>query len=217
MANFLTEAQIEEKDKFIEETEKEIKELEKKHQGKKDDIQKAQSLINDFNEKIKEQEIKIRGYQADLLSIKEEHTPLPPKVKHEKDILAKDAFDKKVKGYVDEAIGFYDCLKDRLKRKQEEYKATMDDYFTFIEPEDVVQTIKADIENNRAFSMPFVNLRGAKGKFDATTRELCTMKAKGEKPNIHMAKKQMSELDTLLESQDVIHRWHIEKRDEDRD
>jgi len=213
MSRFLSDDQIKEKEDFIKETEKAMKELEKKHEGKKSDIQKAQTLINDFNEKIKEEEAKIRGFQANLLTIKEEHTPLPPKVLKEKEILEKDAFDKKVQGYMDEAIGFYDCVKDRLKRKQEEYKATMDDYFTFVEPEKVVSSIKDDIENHRAFGMNFVNIRAAKGQFDAITKELCTIKAQGQKPNIHTAKKQMAQLDAFLESAEVIHRWHKEKNE----
>ena len=210
----LDDNQIKAKQEFIEETEKVLDELEKKHKGRKDDIKKAQALINDFNEKIKEEEGKIRGFNADLHKIKNEHTPLIPKVAKAKEELETDAFNKKVKGYVDDAIGFYDCLEDRLKRKQDEYKSTMGDYFVFIEPEKVVQTIKRDIENNRAFSMGHVNLRNAKGSFETITKELCTIKAKGQKPNIHTAKQQMAQLDSFLESQDVIHRWHIEKRDE---
>ena len=87
----------------------------------------------------------------------------------------------------------------------------MNDYFTFVDPEKVVDSIKADIENNRGFSMSHVNLRNAKGEFETITKELCTIKAKGQKPNIHTAKQQMAKLDSFLESQDVIHRWHKEK------
>lgn len=207
----LNEEQIKQKNTFIEETEKMIQELEKKHKEKRDDIQKAQTLINEFNEKIKEQEAQIRIFNADLHRIKDEHTPLLPKVAKAKEELKTDAFNKKVQGYFEEAIGFYDCLKDRLKRKQDEYKTTMNDYFTFVDPEKVVDSIKADIENNRGFSMSHVNLRNAKGEFEAITKELCTIKAKGQKPNIHTAKQQMAKLDSFLESQDVIHRWHKEK------
>ena len=210
----LDDNQIKTKQKFIEDTEKTISDIEKKHKGRKDDIQKAQTLINEFNEKIKEEEGRIRGFNFDLQNLKNEHSPLLPKVAKAKEELETDAFNKKVKGYVDDAIGFYDCLEDRLKRKQDEYKSTMGDYFVFIEPEKVVQTIKRDIEDNRGFSVGHVNLRNAKGSFETITKELCTIKAKGQKPNIHSAKQQMAQLDAFLESQDVIHRWHIEKRDE---
>jgi chromosome segregation ATPase len=207
----LTQKEIDEKEKFIKDTQKEIDEFVKQHDEARKNIADAQAKINKCNESIENEQKKIAQFQAEQRQIKTKHDPLPPQIKQMREILEKDAFDKKVQGYVDEAIGFYDCLKDRLKRKQEEYKATMDDYFTFVEPEKVVASIKADIENNRGFSMSHVNIRSAKGQFDMITRELCTIKAQGQKPNIHTAKKQMAQLDAFLESQDVIHRWHKEK------
>ena len=207
----LTETQIKAKEAFIKDTQKKVDEVVKKHEQARKNIQDAQGKINKFNESIEEEEKKIAQHNAELRKLKIEHDPLPPKISKAKEELEKDAFDKKVKGYVDEAITFYACLKERLKRKQEEYKETMEDYFTFVDPDIVVKSIQDDIENNRGFSMSHVNVRAAKGSFDTITRELCTIKAQGQKPNIHTAKKQMAQLDAFLESSEVIHRWHKEK------
>jgi chromosome segregation ATPase len=210
----LTEEQVEKKENQIKANEKKIEELTKKHTKAKQNVDEASKKINSLNEEIDKLNKDIHSFNREMVEIVKEHKPLVNAVAQEKEELKKDAFEKKVQGFVDKSISFYDCLEARLKRKQEDYKATMNDYFTWVDPKEVIKSIKKDIEDNRGFSMAHVNLRSALGEFERTTRELCTIKAQGQKPNIHTAKQQMARLDNFLESAEVIHRWHKEKNEQ---
>ena len=132
-----------------------------------------------------------------------------------KEELELDAFNKKVSAICEKATDFYTCITDRIRRKQEEYKESMSDYFNFIDPATVVNAIKSQIDRPMAFDRDTIALRTVKGNYDATTKELAEMRAKGIKPDIHMARNRLATIDKFIESDAIIHRWYKQHEQED--
>ena len=203
----LDQSTVSKKEKLIETNQARMDELSKSFDDTRKEIAECKEKIKNFNISIEDEGRKIRELDNILVQIKSEHTPLLDEVSLEKEALKQDAFDKKVKGYVDEYTGFYEALEARLCRLQNEYKETMSQLFRFVEPQIVIKTIRKMIENNN-FSQTAIEYRQAKSRYEQSILEICTVKANGGKPSFHAAKSISSQLDLFLESGGVIDVWH---------
>ena len=206
------------KESRVKEMESQIKANDKTLDKLIQDYDTMRQLVSDKREKIKNLEIETDTTNKELRSAEMESQTLSKQInqikKENTDIdnqLKEDAFKKKVEGIFKSSTDFYTCVIDRLKRKQEEYSESMSDYFNFIDPATVVEGIKRQIEA-MSFAQDTIYMRGVKGEYDETTRELATQKAKNIRPSIAEARQRIKRIDAFIEHDFIIHRWYKESK-----
>jgi chromosome segregation ATPase len=204
----LKEATVKHKEEIIETSQARLDVLTKEHAQARTDIAECRNKIKTLRMSIEQEERTINELQGLQNTIKLEHQPLVNLVFEERELLEQDAFDKKVQGFIDEHTGFYQALEARLIKLQDEYKETMALLFTFVEPKNVIASIRSVIEAPNSFSHTTNDYRQAKLVYEQNIREICTVKANGGKPSFQAAKSISRHLDIFLETGNAIDLWH---------
>jgi len=198
--------QITQKQKEISEKKKEIATEEDTHKANsnrikqlKASILETKELLDKMTDERSEVEINVREAQRKIFFLKD-------LIKGEEKILADDDYIKKVDSLMDEQIGFYEMVKKRLKKKQEDLLEGMEDFLSFQEPESVVKHLEK-MATRGGFGALEMEVRATKQVFEEAQRNLCEQKIQGRNSPPSEAIALRSNIDSFLEKPVIMSTW----------
>jgi chromosome segregation ATPase len=159
----------------------------------------TKELLDKLSKEANEVRILIREGQRKIFYLKD-------LIKNEEAILAEDDHIKKVDALFEEQIGFYEMVKNRLKKKQEDLLEGMESFLSFRDPELVVKELKRQA-TSQAFGSLEIEVRETKTDFEQAQRILCEQKIQGRNSPPSEAIALRNRIDVFLDKPVILSAW----------